>query len=525
MIVFFCLTVDAETQFLNRHRRLLQMGAIWLFFACLGFYLIVLVRFLRAICLMDENEPLCIAVSWLWGQGAPLYHNLTAAERYSTVYGPTFYLVDWALLVTLGPTITSAKLTGVTLVLLGLGVLGWTLSRRAPPWLACISLTYCLLAFLLRSEWNTSYGARAEPHLVFWMSVALFSVGLKNPALAAFGCGLLAGMLVDIKMHAILYLLPAVGLLFQRHGPRLVLVATLVGGITALAPFVVFTNISLTNYVTWFKVHARHGFSQEQSRPLLIEAVFIVLPAAAALAYLFASDRQRALAFVKMNGALFLGLALGMPAILVLALRPGAGPHHLLPFVPTLALVLVMTLDESRGSTVSHRWTSRAALSAGLAFPVMAMADEVPRHILSMQQEMKSDARSRSLLAEIEGVRARFPGKTLAVGYGGDASVPDTYVRVNPVLQGNPYLVDLTPLREMQASGLKIPEATVNAVREGRVNLWLIPAGDEPFSVHNFFVLSGAVLFDEPFRKAFRENYSICYNIPHFDVWCFRGKS
>jgi len=41
---------------------------------------------------------------------------------------------------------------------------------------------------------------------------------------------------------------------------------------------------------------------------------------------------------------------------------------------------------------------------------------------------------------------------------------------MSPVLQCNPDLADLFALKLMQAIRLKIPEATVNAVREGRVS-------------------------------------------------------
>ena len=58
-----------------------------------------------------------------------------------------------------------------------------------------------MLAFLLRS-YHLVYMVRPERHLVFWMCLALFSVGLKNRTLAAIGCGLSAGMLINIKIHA-----------------------------------------------------------------------------------------------------------------------------------------------------------------------------------------------------------------------------------------------------------------------------------------------------------------------------------
>ena len=135
---------------------------------------------------------------------------------------------------------------------------------------------------------------------------------------------------------------------------------------------------------------------------------------------------------------------------------------------------------------------------------------------------MLLDFRTRALLAEIEEIRARFPNQSLAVGYGEDHSYRDTNVRANPVLQGDPYLIDTVAVTDAQPSGRGIPEATRSHPR--RVGGTLAdPRRRRTIRAAHVLSLQGAV-FDPAFRDAFRANYSVVDRTPHLDVWRYAGK-
>ena len=60
--------------------------------------------------LSDHVEPNIVAVSSLVSRGAPLYHGLESAQRYSLLYGPMSYLpYVWALRI-FGQQVLSVKL-------------------------------------------------------------------------------------------------------------------------------------------------------------------------------------------------------------------------------------------------------------------------------------------------------------------------------------------------------------------------------------------------------------------------------
>ncbi|MCB1150569.1 hypothetical protein KDK88_03435, partial [bacterium] len=70
-----------------------------------------------------EVEPQVATVSALMNDGAPVYHTVDAAERYSILYGPSLYLVTGALLEVFGPSIPVAKSGAAAALILSLPLL------------------------------------------------------------------------------------------------------------------------------------------------------------------------------------------------------------------------------------------------------------------------------------------------------------------------------------------------------------------------------------------------------------------
>lgn len=61
----------------------------------------------------DHGEVNMSAVSWLLAEGYPLYTDLSADERYSLEHGPIIYLVTAGVMKLVGPSILTAKLSGM----------------------------------------------------------------------------------------------------------------------------------------------------------------------------------------------------------------------------------------------------------------------------------------------------------------------------------------------------------------------------------------------------------------------------
>ena len=75
-------------------------------------------------------------------------------------------------------------------------------------------------------------------------------------------------------------------------------------------------------------------------------------------------------------------------------------------------------------------------------------------------------------------------------------------------------------------SGVELPAATIHAVENCVVDLWLIPAGGRPFLLRNRYPVTGyAPLFPESFRLAFDRAYRKIATTDYFDVWGCRARA
>ena len=181
-----------------------------------------------------------------------------AAPRYSNAYGPAMFIIDALFLDAFGPSVFAAKLAGAVLWAAGVVLLYGTLRREGPPLLVLATTTYGVLGLMLASGATSCFNIRAEPHLVFWTCVGLFASGLRSPFWAALGCGVAAGIAVNLKLHA-RCTRAVLALLWERHGARTVVAAGAIAAIVAAGPFVAGRGISLPLYLGRLRGAAHHG--------------------------------------------------------------------------------------------------------------------------------------------------------------------------------------------------------------------------------------------------------------------------
>ena len=114
-------------------------------------------------------------------------------------------------------------------------------------------------------------------------------------------------------------------------------------------------------------------------------------------------------------------------------------------------------------------------------------------------------------LAELEKV---YAGKTMEIGYGekGNRVITDCIPQL--VFHGQPLLIEKVAFGDMLAVKVPLPAATVEALQEGYIQVWLIPEGQEPF----------AWMKESEFPQAFLENYRHEGKSAHFDIWVYKQK-
>ncbi len=126
------------------------------------------------------------------------------------------------------------------------------------------------------------------------------------------------------------------------------------------------------------------------------------------------------------------------------------------------------------------------------------------------------------VIKDIKSIMKKFPTDSIEMGYGQsyDSYVDITVLRPVLVFSNNPYTIDAPALMDRELAGELIPEETVNYIAEGKIDIFLIPKGEAPFSMVSFY--GERNLFSERFRRNFINNYVLVDQTNYFDVWHYK---
>jgi hypothetical protein len=278
-------------------------------------------------------------------------------------------------------------------------------------------------------------------------------------------------------------------------------VAAVVAAAATIAPFVAFPNISLANYLSWIRLSGRTGLLMLLLRQNVEWALFMGLPLIASLATVSRSvDKRTSMAI--------LGLLVGMCGVIIAGSKPGAGPYHLIPFVPVIALLLarvrVATLVAGQATAVAGFAFVGVVILVATAQQSQLIRTLTERRGISDAQDVASFATAHSGVVEM--------------GYGQTEAM--TFSRPLLVFRNGGYFIDQPAVREHQLAGVMLPEASTRQLRECRAEYWLIPKGEQPFSARNAYT---AVLLQPLYPNAFLETFLATYKLSgstsYFDVW------
>jgi hypothetical protein len=194
--------------------------------------------------------------------------------------------------------------------------------------------------------------------------------------------------------------------------------------------------------------------------------------------------------------------------VILVAAKPGAGPFHLLPFVPLFAYAVLRA--------PAHAWQRPAAAHVLAASVLAALAMAVPRQITFVSTVISRPL--ESAVTELRRFAAAHPRDGMAVGYAGTSYL--SFARPELVFRTDDYLLDAPAVQEHRLSGLDIPLATRRAIDTCRIEYWLIPSGGEPFLVRGAYQPDGPrEVFPPDFRAAFLRRYERVGSTGQFDIW------
>ncbi len=462
----------------------------------------------------SEVEPLVTTISGIFHHGGPLYHAPDAAERYSVLYGPSVYLATGLSFLMFGLSITAAK-TGALLALLGSLVFLHLALRRHMIDATAFVLT-AAAAMLLWICGTSAFVVRPDAYLLFGVSVGLWSAGLHRRSTAVIGTALAFGFVVNLKIHAGLYMLPVLAMLDARHGWRSTLAALGLGTAAAMAPFAFHPGISPNRYLEWVFMSTHHGLQMNELPILLRRGLLYAIPVLVPLA---AGARFPDSSSLRRN----LGLAwlVGNVAVIILALKPGAGLVHLLPLVPiNLVSGAMLWIDRRHTAPNLKAFSPDWRLGFTAAFLLTVLLSGSVNGYRSGRQAAALMADAGAVDADIGNILAGHPNRTIGMGYGGEGlHFRHTYQRPLLAFAEQPVLIDAVAQMDAHLSHLEISASTLATFDTGLIEIWLIPRDQTPFAKCNWYSPHEEI-FSPEVREHFRSHYSLEET---FDLWTWRG--
>jgi hypothetical protein len=455
----------------------------------------------------DNAEPTIPSVAWIFHVGLPVYPAIDAAERYAHIYGPVAFIVQGTALAWFGPSIWVSKCVGAAGGLAALAFVAGALRRHA-SWSRTAVLTgVCALALLTFR--HTSFWNRPDSLQLLGVSASLYCAGLRQWQWAALLAGAASGGLWNLKFTGPLYSVPVLALLYCRFGRLAVAVSLATAATVAAIPFVLFSNVSFGHYLDWVRLSGQTGLLLSTLRQNIEWAAFLTFPLL--LARFFPPSRPSEQAPSLLPEA---ALLVGMCGVVVAAAKPGAGPYHLMPFIPITTCLVAQRLADWP-MTMSDRVARRAVVAFVAVALVIAIAQQT--QLIATMLERRTTHDVSDIVRFMDGHQG-----VVEMGYGRTETL--SHARPILVFRNNSYLIDQPAVREQQLQGLALPAATIEAVAHCRVNYWLIPKGEAPFSgVNGYAAVLLRPLYPDVLRQRFAATHVRREVTDYFDVWECRG--
>jgi hypothetical protein len=198
-----------------------------------------------------------------------------------------------------------------------------------------------------------------------------------------------------------------------------------------------------------------------------------------------------------------------------------------MPFLPCLALLFawVWSLRQTppffadTGGSVTWQPFSSIALAWVMTFGVhMLFTPGGYIHTVpDLVRHWSPIARVRS---EIRSILDAHRGESIGMAYGTNDTAWISSQRYELAYQGQPYVLDLGPMQDLDLGGVTVPESTIQYLASCATNIWLVPANSEPFLIRSNY--TGQRLFSDRFRQSFLAHYSRSSRGQMIDLWSCR---
>jgi hypothetical protein len=474
---------------------------------------------------LDHIESSIAAVSWWYHQGHPLYPGWSDNEGlYGLQYGPLLFQLTAAAL-SLGPSILISKLPGYCCFWLACIVVMWSLRPLLPSGRQAL-LPMAALVIMAGCYWRAAYWVRSEPYLVLFAALALCSYLRLGRTAAAVALGVLGGCAINMKIHGALYILPYAVALLASPQPasaglasrpasagsdsdrlRIAAIGIASGSVAVAIPFLL-PNVSLLHYIAFLQATLQHGFARSL---LVLNLRFGAVLAMPALLLVWRRRRGGPQPDLPMA----LTYLVSVLIVCLIGAKNGAGPTHLLPFLPAFVFFMAKAAQTIRipGSTNEAR---AAALAACF---LVVMVAYIPAFAANLSGLRDWDRIVDNPAFRREAIQLYKAYPTAIMGSGDDASYSLTEYKVFGVFAGGPLTFDPSTWMDLQKGG--VPETFADQLLIGcRSPVWIIPKGGAPFTKTSPY--DPDPMFSDQFRALFHQQYTMVRDGTNYTVWACR---
>lgn len=491
--------------------------------------IVVCLAYLAMPAYFDHVEPAIASISWLSWSGSPVYHDMHTNERYNILYGPYLYIINGVMEGLLGPSIWASKLTGCVSIIAAVAILYWVTQRHVERAVSLMTVgaTVALMFYFTNP---LPFVARGDSLLLVCAAIGL-AAALSDTWASAMILGIALGVSVNVKLHAVGYFGP-IAVVAYSTSPRVARAITAIGvaSCVALLPFIAWPNVSMTNYIVTLRQAATHGFDIPLSLRVYEFFCLMLVPVVAGVLVSFVSDRAATIRMLRQNTWLILSVCGSALLIAVPASKCGSGPHHWLPFIPSVAWLTVQLYR----SGMIVRWSRTPAhviVSAMLASWMIFMYTTGMVNVY--QSIAKCSPASRRTAATMENevlsLLERYGSNSvLLFGADGDGSgYAKTFYRPLLVFHGMPIGIDPTSLMEFKFARIPTPSMTslvdeIGDKHGGKQVLWIVPKGAEAFEMRTYYPPDDS-LYGQSFRDEFARNYALSGETESYEVYALRN--
>jgi hypothetical protein len=508
LILYFTLLSRSIHKFYKIHSKNSLLHVNFTNIAYLIFYLAVgqQVLYLYVPNFSDSGEPVIPILARNLLNGAPVYGRLTEGNfLVGSNYGPYTFLTQIPTLIFF-PNIFFVKIIGISFSMLSIYFLYISIKnsiKSLQSALVFLSLMISLFSF----ELHYWFWDRPDSMLIFLVSfgVLIFERGSFFVTLVVIG--LLAGIMMNLKLFTPIYLLPlAISCLPRLQSWRAFVFALAVGGVLFFVavsfPFLVWPNsFSLRNYLDNLMLIPNQGINISQVYgSLMYFLVIIALPSITFFTIRLKIDQI--VFFVSLvTCAIFVALISG---------KPGGGTPYMMPFAPISIYFSSKLLADSNKFNKEYLETLPTKILSIVfvcASPIWAYSFyQMSKQIFDMHTELTEESELRSLFVA-------YPGAEMSYNSGKNQD-PEFY-RVQKAFLGQTINFDYVNFIDQRAAG--VPAAVAYRLVEScRVPFWIISRDGGAFLGTGY---GNQQIFNQGFLSRFYRNYELVNTYQYLEVW------